>query len=220
MSRLLPALALTLVVLVGCTRNPEVGAESEPLSPEVPAAPAAPASAERPTPPPSAAQAEPFDPARPEVAGVKFVVPPPFSYRAPTAGSMRLAEYVVPEREGERPASMTIFHFAGMGGAVRDNVNRWVAQFTTPEGAPITSPSITTRTVAGMEVTLVDVSGTYRGMNFGGAPTAPEPSQRMLGAIVAAPRGPVFFKLVGPASVVERASAAFTLLVDSFEPAR
>ncbi len=210
-----------LLALIACTRNPSEGAGGEPLLPTEPPAAAEPAPApapERGT-PPSGAPAASFDPAAPRVAGLTFTVPPPFSYRQPTQ-SMRLAEYVVPERAGERPATMTIHHFAGMGGAIRDNVDRWVAQFAGPDGTPVRDARITTRTVAGMEVTMVDATGTYRGMNFGGAPVAPEPNQRMLGAIVMAPAGPVFFKLVGPAVVVERAAAAFTALVDSFDVAR
>lgn len=206
---------LPLFFLLACSRNPGDEARGEPME-------APPPPAERPATPareaPSAAEATPFDPARPTVAGLGFEVPAPFEYRRPSQ-SMRLAEYVVPEAAGERPATMTVHHFAGMGGSVRDNITRWAAQLSKPDGTPVTDPTITERTVAGLPVTLIDASGAYRAMSFGGAPAPLEPNHRLLGAIVAAPGGLVFFKLVGPASTVARAEDAFRRLVDGFHPA-
>ena len=68
----------------------------------------------------------------------------------------------------------------------------------------------------------VDVSGTFGGgMQMPGMPAVPpEPNQRLLGAIVSGPNGPVFFKLVGAAGTVERVAPAFSGLLGSVAPAK
>jgi hypothetical protein len=50
-----------------------------------------------------------------------------------------------------------------------------------------------------------------------------KPGYRLLGAIVQAPEGPVFFKLTGPAATISTAESGFEALVSSLRriaPAR
>lgn len=150
----------------------------------------------------------------PELAGVRWTVQEPLAWRRPTR-PMRNAEYVVSGEGGE--AVMTVFHFPGMGGAVRDNINRWAAQFADDSGAPVRDPEIEEKTVHGMQVTTVDVRGTFSGGMGGGGPQA---NSRMLAAIVTGPAGPIFFKLVGPEAIVADAKTAFDGLIGSVEPTR
>jgi hypothetical protein len=122
---------------------------------------------------------------------------------------MRLAEYVVP---GEaEPATITVFYFGPQGGGgVEANVKRWVGQF---EGG---EPKRETKTVHGMKIHTVDVSGTYSaGMAGGNQP--PKEDQRMLGAIVESPAGLFFFKMVGPSTVVTANEAGWNEFVSSFD---
>ncbi len=51
-----------------------------------------------------------------------------------------------------------------------------------------------------------------------GNPGQAESEQRMLGAIAVGPQGPVFFKMVGDRSLMERAQGPFAQLVDSIRP--
>lgn len=150
----------------------------------------------------------------PTLAGVTWNVQEPLTWRRPTR-PMRNAEYVVTGDGGE--AVMTVFHFPGMGGAVRDNINRWAGQFTDDSGAAVREPDIQEKTVHGLAVTTVDVRGTFSGGMGGGGP---QPNSRMLAAIVVGPSGPIFFKLVGPESIVEDAKSAFDGLIDSVEATR
>jgi hypothetical protein len=152
------------------------------------------------------------DPAAPRLAGVRWSTHEPLTWRAPTS-PMRNAEYFVPGEAGE--ALLTVFHFPGMGGSVEDNVARWVGQFRGPDGAAAPS-DVQTRNVAGLDVTVIDVRGTFASGMMGG-PSEPQANQRLLGAIVSGPSGPVFFKLVGPEATVETAKSAFDDLVASFE---
>lgn len=218
------SLALLCIALsAGCDKGSEAPPEpssavSLPLPSAVPsvAAPAAPPAHGA---PPSQA---PFDPARPEAGGVRFTAPDPFVYRAPNA-PMRTAEYVVTGTAIQGSAVLVVHHFPGMGGTADANVKRWVSQFKRPDGGDASETAkVDEATVNGLQVVRVDVSGTYSAMQMGPASTPPKPeeNQRLLGAIVMAPTGPVFFKLTGPAALVETALPAFDRLVASFAPAR
>ena len=219
--------ALAVLASLACNRGPAPPAQDEP-EPEREAAPSM-------DPNPHAGMAHnapPGDPhaglglptgggggatvtaSNPQLAGVRWIVQEPLTWRQPTR-PMRNAEYVVTGDAGE--AVMTVFHFPGMGGAVRDNINRWASQFTDDSGAPVRDPEIEEKTVHGLQVTTVDVRGTFSGGMDGGGPEA---NSRMLAAIVVGPAGPIFFKLVGPEALVADAKGAFDGLIESVEPTR
>jgi len=210
------ALAALLALTLGCDRGPE-----PPPADEEPAAPEAPAAQARPEPPPGHGGAGPAGGAQagrggtprvaqdaPELAGVRWSAGDPLTWRDPSR-PMRSAEYAVGEGDGE--AVLTVFHFPGMGGSIDDNVERWTGQFQGGDDA-----EVETETIGGLEVTTIDVSGTFASsMGMGGG--QPLPDSRLLGAIVQGPDGPVFFKLLGPADTVATAEDAFGALVQSFE---
>jgi hypothetical protein len=144
--------------------------------------------------------------------GIQWTVPARWT---PGAGSaMRVATYAVPAAKGADPGECAVFFFgSGQGGGVDENVARWGKQF---EGTP--APKQTTATVAGMRVTRAEVAGTYLAP---GGPmmqsTGKKTGYRLLGAIVEAPEGNVFFKLTGPAATVSAAQADFDALVASLK---
>ncbi len=130
---------------------------------------------------------------------------------------MRAAEWLVPRAPGDTDDAecFAITFGAGKGGSVDDNVDRWVKQFD-PQTAP---PVRTTHTVHGMNVTRVEVGGTYKAMQMPAAPpSSPHASWRLVGAIVEAPSGTWFFKLTGPDATVTAASKEMDALVDSMHP--
>ena len=136
---------------------------------------------------------------------------------------MRAAQYRFPGENGEPEATLAVFYFgSNMGGGVQENIDRWVGQIAQPDGRPSREATRTAhRTIAGMPVTTVDVSGDFAGGMPGmpGAGTTPAATnQRLIGAIVEGPEGLVFFKMVGPAGTMERARPAFTALVASLHP--
>ncbi len=141
------------------------------------------------------------------VAGLTWSVPDAWSRG--NERPMRVATYSLPGKEGV--GECAVFHFPGTGGSVDANVTRWVRQF---EGSP--QPTRTTREVAGLSVTVVELAGTYLAP---GGPmmksTGTNPGYRLFGAIVAAPGGNVFFKVTGPASTVEAHRPALESLVAS-----
>jgi hypothetical protein len=145
--------------------------------------------------------------------GIQWAVPA--KWTAGTGSAMRVATYSVPGGKGSPAGECAVFFFGpGQGGSVDENVARWAKQF---EGAPAPQKKATT-TAAGLRVTRAEVAGTYL------APSGPmmqssgkRPGYRLLGAIVEAPEGNVFFKLTGEAATVGAAQADFDALVASLK---
>lgn len=120
----------------------------------------------------------------------------------PNPSSMRLATYRV-GADAEMAVSQA-------GGAIDANVDRWIGQFG-PDAKK--TAKVTTKKVAGLDVTIVDVEGTFGG---GMSPTGDtKDGWALLGVIVATPDMPHFFKLTGPAKTVKAARADVDELVSS-----
>jgi hypothetical protein len=127
---------------------------------------------------------------------------------------MRVATYRIPAAAGDAEAGECgIFFFGGgQGGDVETNIERWTGQF---EGGP--KPVRSKRTVAGLEVTELQASGTYLSGGPMVAVKTRKDNFRLLGAIVAAPEGSLFFKLTGPAATVKAAQAEFEGMIASLK---
>jgi hypothetical protein len=124
----------------------------------------------------------------------------------PPASSMRVAEFVVPKVPGDsEDAEVIIFYFAGGGGSVEANLQRWTSQFQSAK-----DPVRTTTTVNGLKLTSLDVSGTYVAeMRPSSTERYNKPGYRMRATVVETPKGPYFIKLTGPAKTVDSAGATF-----------
>ena len=148
-------------------------------------------------------------------AGVKWVAPARWGSEAPRP--MRVATYRIPPAADDSEAGECgVFFFGtGQGGGVDANVKRWVDQFQQPDGKPIVVPKTAKQQISGLSVTTVDVSGTYTGAGGPMGPKVSKPGYRLLGAIVEAPNGGVFFKLTGPAKTVAAAEKEFQALLRS-----
>jgi len=124
---------------------------------------------------------------------VKTTVPAGWQAQKPSS-SMRIAQYSIPAVHGGESASLAVF--AGNMGSVDDNVTRWIGQFTQPDDSVSKSRRWDLLSDGGLEVTLVDASGTYNGgMGRGGGPVE---DYRVLGAIVTTRSTYLYLKLLGP----------------------
>ena len=130
---------------------------------------------------------------------------------APNASTMRIATYRIPHAAGDTvDAELSIIR---AGGTVEANADRWVGQF---DAAGQKSAKRSTRAVGRLDVTLVEVTGTYSGgMTKEATPTS---DWALLGAIAPTPDMPHFFKLTGPAKTVAAARAEFDAFVGSLAP--
>lgn len=127
----------------------------------------------------------------------------------PSTSTMRLATYRIPHApgDGEDP-EVTVVQ---AGGSAEANIERWIGQFG--EHAKQTVKR-TTKTIKSLEVTIVEIEGTYAGGMSKDA--REEPGWALLGAIVATPGLPHFFKMTGPARSVKASRAELDELIASF----
>lgn len=145
-------------------------------------------------------------------AGVQWT--PPSGWKAQGQRPMRAATYSVPAVSGDPEGAECIVNYfgSGQGGPVDANIKRWTSQVQGGEKTAKTAK----KTIKGLSVTTLDVSGTYTGM---GGPMAPaqtsKSNYRLLGAIVEAPQGSVFFKFTGPSKTVAANQAKFDAMVNS-----
>ncbi len=102
-------------------------------------------------------------------------------------------------------------------GTVEQNLERWYGQFEQEGGASSADlAKVEKRAVSTLSVTAVDLSGHYVAAKRPGSPEKHDlPGHRMLAAVVEAPDGNYFFKMLGPQAAVEAHKGAFGALLDS-----
>ena len=152
-------------------------------------------------------------------ARLTYTTPAGWTGTAPSS-SMRVAEFMLPRAAGDtEDAQLVIYYFGGEGGGVEANIQRWIGQMKQPDGR--SSGSVAkrqTRVVNGLNVTLLDVSGTYISDMTPGNPAHPDkPDFRLRTAVIETPNGPYFVKLVGPRKTVTAGEKGFEQLVSSFK---
>jgi hypothetical protein len=150
-------------------------------------------------------------------AGVRWTAPA--SWKPEAARPMRAATYSIAPAAGDQAGAECVVNYfgPGQGGGVDANIERWRGQVLGADGKPAT-PKIDKRTTRGIQITVIDASGTYTGM--GGPMMAGKPvaGYRLIGAIVEGPGGSVFFKLTGPAKTIAAQQKNFEQLLASIQP--
>jgi hypothetical protein len=155
--------------------------------------------------PPTGGASDLMGATEPQESSLEWKAPPRWQL-VPNASTMRIATYRVPRAPGDaEDAELSITQ---AGGTVDANAERWIAQF---DATGQKTAKRATRKVGALEVTTVEVQGTYAGGmgKDGGVGWA------LLGAIVATPGMPHFFKLTGPIKTVAAARAEFDALISS-----
>ena len=148
-----------------------------------------------------------------------FTTPAGWHAQAPTS-SMRIAEFALPHADGDgEDAQLVIYYFGGEGGSVDANLQRWVGQMQQPDGRPSNAVAKKeTRSVNGLSVTLLDVSGTYVAeMAPGAVAHNNKPNFRLRAGVVETRNGPYFIKLTGPAKTVGKWDTAYAQFVGSLK---
>ena len=204
---LMSALALLVIMagLTACKQGANAPVAEKPAPQQRPVLPTAPGS-------PSELSSAPS-----QAAGVAWTVPA--GWETAAARQMRIATYRIHAIVGDpEDAECAVYFFGtGQGGTVEANLDRWAHQFTSPDGqSPAQAAKIEKRVIAGLKVSTLSVSGTYLGA--GGMMSQEQvkkPNSRMLGAIIEAPEGLVFFKLAGPLNTVAAAENDFNSLLGS-----
>jgi hypothetical protein len=153
-----------------------------------------------------------------DLGAVTLAADPAWQSVTPSS-SMRKAQFALPRvADDAEDAELAVFYFgAGQGGSVEANLRRWYGQFTQPDSSSSAEKAKTANEVVdGMNLTVVDVSGTYVGSMMPGMPEEQnKPNFRMLGAVLETPQGAYFFKLVGPEKTVAHWANSFSEFVKS-----
>lgn len=169
---------------------------------------AEPAAAAAPAHPPVSAAAPAPAPAAPSgPAEVEWTAPSAWQ-SVPNPSTMRKATYKIPKAAGDaEDAELTVSVAAG---GVDANVQRWAEQFG--DDAPKTER----RSPNGLDVTVVEIKGTYAAAPMMGGPATPQSGYMLLGAVVEGGERQHFFKMTGPEKTVAAARSDFDAFVASF----
>ncbi|MCA9248219.1 MAG: hypothetical protein KDA42_13920 [Planctomycetales bacterium] len=123
------------------------------------------------------------------------------------------AEFAIPASEGDdNDGRLTVM---GAGGSIEQNIDRWIGQFTQADGGSTKERTKTEKkSIAGCEVHLVDIAGTFSDRRGPFAPAVERPDYRMLAAIVETGKfGNYFVKFYGPVKTVSDNEKAFEEMI-------
>lgn len=133
------------------------------------------------------------------LAGVTFTPPSEWTDFGPSG--MRKASYAFGPIKGETDsATVTVFYFGqGGGGTIEANLDRWVGQMVMPEGSnPDAFVQKGEMMVGDMKVHLLKVEGTFKAGGMMMTTPVEKENYLMVGVVVEAPEGNIFFKMTGP----------------------
>jgi hypothetical protein len=150
-------------------------------------------------------------------AGLTYTAPPLWK-QVTTSSSMRVAQFALPRVSGDgEDGELVVYYFGGTGGSVDANIERWVGQMQQPDGRPSSAVmKRESRTVNGLKLTLVDVSGTYVAETMpGSAQRHNSPGFRLRAAVIETADGPYFIKLTGPSKTISANDQAFEAFLSS-----
>ena len=145
----------------------------------------------------------------------KFKITAPAEWKQQQPKSRILAyEFSAPAAEGDKTdGRMTVM---AAGGSVEDNINRWYGQFTQPDGGSTKDKAkVEKRTIAGQEVHIVDLSGTFKDQAGPFAPAVEREKYRMLAAIIVTEEANFFVKFYGPQRTIAEEEKAFRGMINS-----
>lgn len=134
------------------------------------------------------------------------------------SSTMRLLQFDIPGSEGAEGAQFVVYFFGpGQGGSLEANLERWVSQFSSPDGKPV--EPVVTPLKSAMPATLVELRGSYArsvGMGPGGDVL---PDRMLLAALVETPEGNLYPQLHGPAELVAAQREAFVGFIEGIRGA-
>ena len=217
----LAALAASSLVLAACGKSNQPEAASQ-----VPPAAAAPQSAaSQAAEAPAASAHAPTAVGGAEVKSDKLVIQglasqiPAGWTPTPLSSTMRVAQFGLPATAGAEPGEEAVYFFPiGQGGTQEANLARWASQVTGVDGKPV-APATSKSKSGDMEVTVVELQGSYaRGVGMGPGGDA-KPDQTLMVAMTEAPVGRITMQMYGPNKTVAAQRDNFIKLAKGFRPA-
>lgn len=152
-----------------------------------------------------------------DLQAVKLTAPDKWVKKEPRSKIIAY-EFAAPAAKGDSADGR--FTVMAAGGSIEDNINRWIGQFSQPDGKNTKDRTkISKKTISGVEVHLVDIAGTYKDQPGPFAPGVDREKYRMLAAILVAKEGQFFFKFYGPEQTVADHEKAFSSMIDNLKAA-
>lgn len=146
---------------------------------------------------------------------VEFKAPEKWVSKTPKVSIIRY-EYHAPKVEGDDADGR--FTVMAAGGGTQANIDRWIGQFSQPDGKETKDRAkVSKKEIAGTEVHLVDISGTFKDQPGPFAPAVEKEKYRMLAAIVTSKKGQVFLKFYGPQKTIAEHEGAFNSMVENLK---
>ncbi|MFO0809229.1 MAG: hypothetical protein U0746_11430 [Gemmataceae bacterium] len=152
------------------------------------------------------------------IDGLKSKTPDSWK-KAETTSNMQHAAFDLPKADGDKDATKLVVYFFGPGGGggIDANLTRWKGQFKNPEEKNVKKEEMKVKDV---KATYYDITGTYLEKNPPFAPNAKiteKPDYRALNVIFESPKGPYFFRVIGPAKSVEKNKKEFDEWLKNFK---
>jgi hypothetical protein len=133
-----------------------------------------------------------------DLGGLKANVPGSWKEETPKS-KIRLKQYKLAKAEGDKEDGEVVI-FQGILGTVKQNIDRWKAQFTPPKDKKLEDVAkLTKMKVGGNDVQLLDIQGTFGGKD----------DYRMLAVQIQTKKETYHVKLIGPAKTVEKFREGF-----------
>jgi len=129
------------------------------------------------------------------------------------AGPMSAKAVLQIPNENGKPGSVRITHYPRMRGMNEQNILRWLAQASKPDGSPMSrdDAKITSTAVEELQLTTVDIAGTIKATMR----EAGRPDQRMIATIIDHPKGPHFVVVVGDSGLLNSSHSDVMAFVNS-----
>jgi len=156
------------------------------------------------------------------VAGITFT--PAIQWEDLGPSDMRTASYTYGPLETDKDkAQLNVYFFGpGQGGTIEANVQRWIKQMALPDGSDANNGAIRySKDVNGLTTHVLTLYGIFNEPVGGpmSQKTIPKENYRLIGVIVEAPKGNVFFKLTGPDYTAKIMVEAFITMINQIQKA-
>lgn len=153
-----------------------------------------------------------------QVDDLRFTIPSQWQAETP-ASTSRKAQYALTAAAADDPGSCVIYYFGPGGAGDADaNIDRWVGQFVNAAGESPTDAVRETISVDGLAVHTVDVSGRYVAEAMpGSGEQLDKPDQRLIAAVIEAPAGAYYLKVLGPQALIDEQEADILAMIRSLQ---
>jgi len=140
------------------------------------------------------------------ISGIELTTPDSWERETPSS-SMRVVQYAL---KSDKNLKVTGFFF-GQQDLVKENIDRWKAEFTKLEKSD-------EQKLVNDKITLIILEGTYKLKPFPMAQEfTPTDNYMVLAAIVPSPEGPYYFKIYGPTETLKKEIDSFKKFLNSYK---